>query len=149
MHIWVAAKKNRQVTGRFFCGETVFGFFLAPWKQIAFELRHRTHFAHQKDKTGSLAYFFGETAFGFSVAPSEGKANLDCYPVVISPRKKPPGTWVFFFGGESASWFFCAPWRKIKFEFRPGTRFATKDNDGVPGFLLRRNRLFFLIVLGG
>ena len=141
-------KKRRVHQRSFFAATPLSVFFFGPPGRQSHLNSDLVHISPPEKKTGNLAHFFGETAFGFSVAPSEGKANLDCYPVVISPRKKPPGTWVFFFGGESASGFFCAPWRKIKFEFRPGTRFATKDNDGVPGFSLRRNRLFFLIVLG-
>ena len=58
---------------------------------------------------------------------------MDFDMVHVSPLKKTTGFWVFL-----------RPWGKIHFEFRHGTRFATRENDGALWIFRRRNRLFSL-----
>ena len=138
MHIRVADKKKAGYPGIFSRRNRLEGnrILISTWYA----------FCCQKCETGYLAHFFGKTICGFSVAPSEENANLDCYLVDISPRKKPPGAW-FVFWRRNRFWAFLRPLGGNQIRISTWCAFRHSRKQRGSGFLLRRNRLFFLTAL--
>ena len=91
-------------------------------------------------KTPELWRFLvAKPPLGFLLATCEDYANLNCGLTHISPLKPPPEPWRIFSAKQPLG-FFNGPWRKCKFELRPGAHFAAK-NRRDPGRFFRRNYL--------